>query len=502
MNWDDEAIRKQYGSPLELEIYEGMAKWVEVQYAWLINEAGTAKRKELNTMVRPDAYGRGFIRYRANYPFTKGVGSVPDSPFMHPEAPLSEEFCIPLSEMFIIPPEIPQPIESKRQKRRERKDWLGSDRDNRKRAVKGCKNRDPENVRKYAFTMLDDAEKAMYERMVQALSEHEEDVDGLGEFGLSTERFEKAVNYAVYDNPAFFWFAGFRYQFAQDTGIVQSMHFDYCMTREEAEARQREIDENIGAFREGITDAMSDFEVVLKVYENIIQLIDYDSVGLDEQKKEREEDENAKYLPDDLRSIYGVFVNRRAVCAGYARATQYLLNGYGLECAFYTNGEHAWNVLNLEGEYYHLDTTWGDASNTKPEENGRDEVGYDSFCVTSADIARLNMHQLNPDYPAPECTAVQCNYYRRFGAYFEAYDYEAIRDLAASLAANGSSVIAFRCADDSVYSQVESELIDKHKFSDILQFINLKTKVRVDTAYSYVRRPDFLTFKFYLNKIR
>ncbi|MBQ6022865.1 MAG: hypothetical protein IJL25_08055 [Clostridia bacterium] len=502
VNWDEEAILKKYGPDLNTEIYEGMAKWVEVQYAWLINEAGTAKRRELTTMTRPDPYGRGFIRYRANYPFSKGVGSVPDSPFMHPDAPLADEFCIPLNEMFIIPPEIPQPVESKRQKRRERKDWLGSDRDNRKRAVKGSKNRDPENVRRYAYSMLDDAEKAMYERMAQALADHEEDVEELGEIGLSKERFEKAVNYAVYDNPAFFWYAGFRYQFSQDTGIVQSMHFDYCMTREEAEARQREIDENIGAFREGITDAMSDFEVVLKVYENIIQLIDYDSVGLDAQKKEREEDENARYQPDDLRSVYGVFVNRKAVCAGYARATQYLLNAYGLECAYYSNGEHAWNVLNLEGDYYHLDTTWGDASNTRPEENGRDEVGYDSFCVTSADIARLNMHQLNPDYPAPECTAVQCNYYRRFGAYFEAYDYEAIRDLAASLAANGSSVIAFRCADDAVYSRVESELIDNHKFSDILQFINLKTKVRVDTAYSYVRRPDFLTFKFYLNKIR
>ena len=63
-------------------------------------------------------------------------------------------------------------------------------------------------------------------------------------------------------------------------------------------------------------------------------------------------------------------------------------------------------------------------------------------------------------------------------------------------------MIAFRCADDAVFTQVESELIDNHKFSDILQFINLKTKVRVDTSYSFIRRRDYLTFKFYLNKIR
>ncbi|MBQ6411049.1 MAG: hypothetical protein IJI16_03770, partial [Atopobiaceae bacterium] len=38
-----------YGKDLELEIYEGMAKWAEIQYAYLINEVPIAKREEIIT---------------------------------------------------------------------------------------------------------------------------------------------------------------------------------------------------------------------------------------------------------------------------------------------------------------------------------------------------------------------------------------------------------------------------------------------------------------------
>ena len=499
-NWNDRAIRRKYGKKLELEVYEGMAKWVEVQYAWLMNEAGAAKRMELETLQRPDPYGRGFIRYRANYPFVKGVASVADSPFLHPDEPLSAECCLPLDQMYILPPELPQPIAGKRDRRRDRKDWLGSDRDYRKRAVKGARLREPGNAPRFAYRLLKENEKALCDRMEAAVENYEPEITGLDSFGVTTDSIDRITSCISYDRPDLFWLAGNSYSFNQSTRIVSSIRMTYNMSAEEAAARRSAIDDNLADFTEGITDAMSDFEVVLKAYENIIKQIDYDSIGLEKQEKERERDKDAVSQPDDLRSIYGVFVKRKAVCAGYARATQYILNRYGIECAYYSNGEHAWNIVNLEGDYYHLDTTWGDATNTKPEMNGPDEISYDCFCITDADVRKLTMHYPNPEYPAPKCTATQCNYYRRFGAYFEEYDFERIRDLSTSIAANGSGVIAFRCADKAVYDRAEEELIGRHRFSEILQFINLKTKVRVDTAYSYVKRPELLAFKFYLKK--
>ena len=81
---------------MRLEIYEGMAKWVEIQYAYLINEPATAKREEIITSYRDDEYGRGFLRYRANYPFSLGTVITKPTPFMNVETPLDPEFCGPL----------------------------------------------------------------------------------------------------------------------------------------------------------------------------------------------------------------------------------------------------------------------------------------------------------------------------------------------------------------------------------------------------------------------
>ncbi len=93
LNWDAKKIKKLYGRKLELEIYEGMAEWAEIQYAYLINEPSVAKRAELSTLMRDDEYGRGFFRYRSNYPLTTGPVLTKQTPFLDKQMPLGREYC-------------------------------------------------------------------------------------------------------------------------------------------------------------------------------------------------------------------------------------------------------------------------------------------------------------------------------------------------------------------------------------------------------------------------
>ena len=88
ITWDRKAIRSMYGKQ-ELEIYEGMAKWSEIQYAYLLNETASAKREEIITRKRNDEYGRGFLRYVYQYPLSSDTPLKGDTPFAHPEQPLS-----------------------------------------------------------------------------------------------------------------------------------------------------------------------------------------------------------------------------------------------------------------------------------------------------------------------------------------------------------------------------------------------------------------------------
>ena len=231
------------------------------------------------------------------------------------------------------------------------------------------------------------------------------------------------------------------------------------------------------------------------MYENIIKLIDYDTIGLDKQKKLRDNGEEGN-VPDDLRSIYGVFVKKAAVCAGYAKAVQYLLNALGIECAYYSNGEHAWNIVNLEGAYYHLDATWGDSSNTKPEENGEQGVSYDCFCLTTEEILRLSSHDLNDAYPAPICNSVACNYYVRFGLSLDQYDFNHARDIVLSMLSHGASSITLKAQSDEVYQAMKADLLDQHRFREILQFANLKTDKHVDESFRYYEKDQLRSLRF------
>jgi hypothetical protein len=88
LNWDSGQIRERYGSALELEVYEGMAKWSEIQYAYLLNEPEAAKREEIITRSREDEYGRGFLKYIARYPLSAGRSLRGKTPFEDKQSPL------------------------------------------------------------------------------------------------------------------------------------------------------------------------------------------------------------------------------------------------------------------------------------------------------------------------------------------------------------------------------------------------------------------------------
>lgn len=66
--WSEKLIEKTYGKKRRLEIYEGMAKWVEIQYDIYLKEFAYAKRQEIITRCRDDEYGRGFVEFDAVYP--------------------------------------------------------------------------------------------------------------------------------------------------------------------------------------------------------------------------------------------------------------------------------------------------------------------------------------------------------------------------------------------------------------------------------------------------
>lgn len=64
-------------------------------------------------------------------------------------------------------------------------------------------------------------------------------------------------------------------------------------------------------------------------------------------------------------SIYGALIEKSAVCEGYARAAQLLFSLSDINSYYVTGdtkeGGHAWNIVEVDNQYYQLDVTWNDS---------------------------------------------------------------------------------------------------------------------------------------------
>ena len=58
---------------------------------------------------------------------------------------------------------------------------------------------------------------------------------------------------------------------------------------------------------------------------------------------------------------YSLFANGTAVCDGYTGAYNLLLKLEGIPCTALPSGSHIWTVALLDGQEYHIDTTWADS---------------------------------------------------------------------------------------------------------------------------------------------
>lgn len=120
---------------------------------------------------------------------------------------------------------------------------------------------------------------------------------------------------------------------------------EYKMQSTALEIRIQEI------IREIISEEMSDLEKVLALHDFLVRECDYDY-----------ENYLNNTLSGNSYTAYGTLVNGVAVCSGYAEAYSTLLQRVGITSVILSSDEmnHAWNMVLLDGEWYHVDATWDD----------------------------------------------------------------------------------------------------------------------------------------------
>ncbi len=309
----------------------------------------------------------------------------------------------------------------------------------------------------YAYSCLSEAEQIWYHDIEKILGSHLEEQqlseEGLTK-GLDETSIDRVFQCVLNDHPELFYVEGYSYTKFTRNDVISSIEFSgtYNVNLETAREKEAQIQTAAERILSGISENASDYDKVKYVYDTLIRETDYQLDSADNQ------------------NIYSVFVNHASVCQGYAKATQYLLNRLGVECTLVlgnvdTGEGHAWNLVKVNGSYYYVDTTWGDASyqmeDASAAQPAMPEINYDYLNVTTEELLRT--HTIGGCVPMPACVATEENYYVKEGALFESYDTEQMSALFAGAFAQGKEDVTVKCTDMTCYNEVMQALIEEQE---------------------------------------
>lgn len=245
---------------------------------------------------------------------------------------------------------------------------------------------------------LSEAEAAMKAGAEQL--EREIYVTGLG---VNKDNVAQFYYNFIFENPQYFYlFSGLSYKFNPADNSVISIHPKYITseknpgqdTAEEIAQQNAEIqemkalfDKNTEKLMECIDDSMSETDKLLALHDALVCHVSYTDVP------------DGKYSKSVF-TAYGAIAEGKGVCQSYTLAYEYLAKLAGInDIYFVSNSYHSWNMVKLNGNWYHIDATFDDPIN---DVLGR--VSHKYFLISDAKLrsndSSQNHSTWSPDYKA------------------------------------------------------------------------------------------------------
>ena len=126
--------------------------------------------------------------------------------------------------------------------------------------------------------------------------------------------------------------------------------------------------------KEKLNNNMPTREKIKIIHDYIIDNAEYDKL-----KYENKNDTTYK-----SNTAYGVLVQGYGTCNGYADAMAIFLDKLNIINYKISNSEHIWNLVYLDGKWYHLDLTWDDPISDV-------NINRDTyFLITTSELEELN----------------------------------------------------------------------------------------------------------------
>ncbi len=264
------------------------------------------------------------------------------------------------------------------------------------------------------------------------------------------------------------------------------VEFTYRFSCEEMSNMNRAAEAAANEIMSGITDDMTIYDKLKYFHDYLINHCESDS-----------EDPYAN-------TIYGALVRGKALCEGYAKSFSYLCNKAGIENIIVT-GEtdtaHMWNMVKIDGNWYHVDVTW-DKPDGMIAEMYPDMVMYQYFLVTDSVIE--NNHTIwTITSPPPKAYGTKENYFIKEGLYVESEETteQTIENALRKAISEGSHTASIKFGTSNMLHSTIWKMTDsassggdylKVKIADISSEMNVKLNISWTDYYSQYRILVFI----------
>jgi len=215
-----------------------------------------------------------------------------------------------------------------------------------------------------------------------------------------------------------------------------------------------------------ITPGMSDLEKSYAINQYLVDTAEYDFEALENAEKNDFQSVDAEF--NDSFTAYGILINKVGVCAGYAAAYKLLADEAGLEAIVVTGFlegilPHAWNRVNINGQWYTVDAT-----------NNDNEFIYNAILhlpdkVASRVLVEDSMYALDAFLDRYKSSGDNSEYYRFNGLYYDRSKISA--ELTRMIRKNGSATLRtdYEISDEAFY-EIAAEVSEQLEIDELYGF--------------------------------
>lgn len=321
---------------------------------------------------------------------------------------------------------------------------------------------------KYYYEQLSGKKKSVYEQIYGGVVNQEKKIK-VEE--MSEDDIYEIAELVSYDHPELYYYAANCFYNGKEKSQLVVAYLEVDMSKKEI---NNALEQTLKDVYTRMPDGASDYDKTRIVYEYMIERCNYD--------------ETAKNNQNILSSLVG----NQTVCAGYAKGIQFILNEMGIPCSYIVGKEvgseseedtsHAWNMVELDNDYYYLDATWGDVIENIPH------TCYGYYMMSQAEMLQLYV----PDKDT-KATLNNNNYFIQKGIYLDEYNESIISNNILQSYHEGQNVVEIKCAPE-VYETLEYQLVQNGRIYEIMNANGLY----FDQLH-YVASPEIHLIEIILN---